>query len=241
MSCITARLSLIALLCVSFVLPDTADAGLFRRRCRAKRHCTSPVSGDRVPTSVTGCGSGSVCVQRLTAKYLDAAGKCVYATYDAIQCPTASTTHYDTNCGYSCPKYCNTSPCSCISRASIVALPRDAESKSYTATVNLLSTGMAAEIASEEYPGAKKVSEYVIEMEKDKKVKIIWVKISAGRYFGTGYRVSDSTPISRDVKIVHTAKRVSLDKGEKAKAFQVVVEKINEVNVDQDYLVLVDY
>jgi len=122
-------------------------------------------------------------------------------------------------------------------------MPRDAESardKSYTATIELLTTGLSAEIASEEYPGSKKVSEYVIELEKEKRVKIIWLKVSPGRYFGTGYRVSDSTPISKDT-IVHTAKRITLDKNQKSKAFQVAVEKINEVNVDQDYVVLVDY
>jgi len=244
MSYVTARISLIALVWAVMVLPETADGGLFRRRCRHQRQCTKSVSDEnRVPTSVTGCASGSVCVQKLTAKYLDATGKCVYATYDAVRCPTIATTHYDSNCGYQCPKYCNVSPCACISRSLIAAMPFYAESardQSYTATIELLTRGLSAEIASEEYPGAKKVSEYVIELEKDKKVKIIWLKISPGRYSGTGYLVSDSTPISRDT-IVHTAKRITLDKNKKTKAFQVAVEKINEVNVDQDYLVLVDY
>jgi hypothetical protein len=176
MSTFAARISMIALVCIVLMLPDTADAGLFRRRCRPKRQCAPISDVNRVPSSVTGCATGAVCVKKLSAKYLDATGKCVYATYDAVQCPSVTTTHFDTNCAYVCPKYCNVAPCACISRLSVLALPRDAKTpdeKTYTATLELLSRGLTAEIASEEYPGSKKVSEYVIELEKDKKVKII--------------------------------------------------------------------
>jgi len=243
MSRFAARLSIILALCATVILPDITEAGLFRRRCRPRRYCVESTPGGRTVEAVTaGCETGSICVQRLAAKYLDASGKCVYAMYDATRCPSMTTTHYDTNCGYSCPKSCTTSPCQCISRTTVTAIGdgKDPRDQSYSATIELLEKGLTAPVESAEYPAAKVVSEYVIQVEKDKRVKIIWLKISPGRYAGTGYVVSDATPRSPQ-EIDYKAKRIPLPNNKPAKAFQVEVNRINGIQVDQDYVVLVDY
>jgi hypothetical protein len=129
--------------CVWSLVPEEAEAGLFRRRCRPRIFrspaatcrpapvcptcptCPSPPTKERSASPTGPCSTGAICIDFKIADVFDMGDIYLYSLYAATECLDTPVLHYDAANALPEDQDCQVSPCECFGGWDVIDVPYD--------------------------------------------------------------------------------------------------------------------